>query len=831
MPKKKVLTLLDKARAKTKKGNDKEKMRVNGKDVSLSLLRSGKRGIVLDGIIYPIAKAMEGTWSLLQSATSRNNLDIFNSVIDMVREVQTPEGKKKAYLTAMGKYIPPRVAELMYDYANEKFSVPKDQTGINLYRNQDVSHLYGKAPTHSAMVEIEDKKDSKEQLAIKEDRKTEKQFKEDHADGAINTVAEVKRAIARGASEITKSDGQYKTVNDPNAEIHLRSRYYNPTKHDKDKKFEKIKGKYIRASKLARGEFGYVFRGKIFPMWKFDHLGSASNTWSMVERRMTNQERELFKRMKDLDTEDAFSLYFKFMNDVQNIPTEVITRGLELANNKKTAVMVKKLENEIEKEYNLDYGFNINYEIGTADQGLFDSVKETFEIVATNLANTFLGTKLTKRRTELGNEEYKKLTMGEEEIKKLFDTIDFYEKRKEAQPRLTDSELSNNIQVEREMMEDAPQHQKDQDKDEELQVFDVDSGGNIIEERAKEDDKSKVLAEAEEIIAQPSQRQPRQQYEEQDPATQRERRMDEARAAPEEPADAWRALEGQPPPPQQPPQNIQMQISEGSNVGDRQAALDKAKAEAEGKSEELEKDNIPDISRHGHQVAIQNVFIKNGKDFTFIKGQLAKNKYLNNPNKNVKREIDLIYAYYSTLFPITAPKEYSKGNCFELKALEFQYKRNIQFERNWKKSLAMGGGQGGQRGQNMGLIINTEGMNMNAGEFFQQGGAPPADGAEAIVPLNNQNKILKDSTGGNEAPTPDIKEKPYIPKPQNIFPKSNRKKKNRVKFQDVQLNIRQRQIKPNLLFTNPKIEQTPPQPMGDLPRFNRRQRKNNRRRY
>jgi len=354
-----------------------------------------------------------------------------------------------------------------------------------------------------------------------------------------------------------------------------------------------------------------------------------------------------------------------------------------------------------------------------------------------------------------------------------------------------------------------------------LEVFDVDAMGNIREERAEEEEG--------EILEKPTF------------AIEDEREEPDAIS---QIAMEQRIGYNPPIPPNNNNNNIQMEISEGKDDAERrQVELDKATADEETKAEELEKDNVPDISKHGHQVAIQNVFIKEGKDFTFIKEQVKRNKYLNNDNKNIKAEIDLIYAYYSTLFPLTAPKEYSEDNCVELKTLEFQYKRNIQFERKWKSSLAnmQGGGSSAPTGQTMGAIINLENMNMTAQQLFQQGQPAAQPAAQPQAPLNNpptapaQNPAQKDSTGGNPVakgtsavPLTDVQQK-VIPQPQNIRPKSTRKRAKRVKFQDIKLNVRQKQIKTNLLFTNPKISETPPQPEGDLPIFNFRNKINNRR--
>ena len=148
-----------------------------------------------------------------------------------------------------------------------------------------------------------------------------------------------------------------------------------------------------------------------------------------------------------------------------------------------------------------------------------------------------------------------------------------------------------------------------------------------------------------------------------------------------------------------------------------------------------------------------------------------------------------------------------------------------------------GGGSSAPAGQTMGAIINLENMNMTAQQLFQQGQPQTTVAPQPQAPLNNapQNPAQKDSTGGNPIPKgtsaiplTDINEK-KIPKPQNIKPKSTRKRAKRVKFQDIKLKVRQKQIKTNLLFTNPKIMETPPQPEGDLPIFNFRNKINNRR--
>ena len=854
-------------------------LKIDGLVMKTKPLLNKKVGVVLDGRIYPIIKGRKTNWSFLQSATTQNNKEIFKAVIQAVTKAKTKKEKEDAYITALldAGNIPPNVSMFALRVADGVKVDARANNGLNLYKRQNIRQYYpadvtppppNTEPPKPAVASKKEMPDMKKEEPEKMEKK--------------------------------KMRGQEVVTDDPNAPLALRARNYDPTKYEGNPKMEMIKGKAIRVSKLQRGEFGYVFRGKIFPIWKADNLAVASNSWSMVESRMTSQEIELFKRMKEKNNDDALGLYYDFMEEVQNIPIEVISRGLEVANNKGTQRLVNILEQRMKKSgYTIEDGFNINFE-PEGEKSVFQSLKGKFSLLLPVQ-------KLKKSRTRLGNEEFKKIQYTKAEIKKIFDGIDIYNNVEidKLKAKLTAEEMSQNIKVERDTkkmeekermekrekrakrlpspikddgklevldvdangnikeerakqdefsrnqqwrmsqnirverdtkkMEEKERMEKREKRaiplpppikdDEELEVFDVDANGNIREERAKQDEFSSTMAEAEASLA-----------------DTRNFDLEEPDAILQIPMEQ-RIGYNPPIPPNNNNNNIQMEISEGKNDAERrQIELNKATADEETKAEELEKDNIPDISKHGHQIAIQNVFIKEGKDFTFIKQQVKRNKYLNNDNKNIKAEIDLIYAYYSTLFPLTAPKEYSEDNCIELKTLEFQYKRNIQFERKWKSSLAnsIGGGASAPNGQTMGAIINLENMGMTAQQLFQRGQPATQPPLQPTAPLNNpptapQNPAQKDSTGGNPVPKgtsalplTDIQQK-VIPQPQNIKPKSTRKRAKRVKFQDVKLKVRQKQIKTNLLFTNPKIMETPPQPEGDLPMFNFRNKINNRR--
>ena len=139
---------------------------------------------------------------------------------------------------------------------------------------------------------------------------------------------------------------------------------------------KEVKGKVLRTTLLENGEFGYVLKNKLFPMFKVDILASGSNSWSFVEDDMLPQEKQLFKTMSELDDVEAMRLYKKFYNEAYNIPLEVINEAFKLANNEKTEKLIKDIgknygsPDEWNRFTNLE-GFNLsNFD---ADQGNFET--------------------------------------------------------------------------------------------------------------------------------------------------------------------------------------------------------------------------------------------------------------------------------------------------------------------------------------------------------------------------------------------------------------------------------------------------------------------------
>lgn len=808
----------------------KKKQIITGTKMSMNLesLATQEIGVVINGYIYPIIKPMESTWSLLKSATTQNNKPFFKAVIKAVTAVKGGENRFEAYQRVLLEEfnVAPLASEFAFFYANiqvkEKGVNMKLGGDRNLYRKQKIDQYFAEGvvplPPAPAKVKQGTEQKMKKQEETKQQELTvdakgfvmENMF--DGSDDEDDDEASGDDVMNDDEDEGKREDAplpqkklrkqkskppQVKQVPPPPPLSELpfseRPRTFDPTKYESDGlKFEVIKGKAIRVSKLQRGEFGYVFRNLIFPMWKKDIVGSASNSWSMVESRMLNQEQELFRRMNKLNNADALSLYFKFYEDLYLIPTEVIARGLELANNKFTQDLVDGINNRADRNgISTAEGYNINFKKGEGNEGIFQTLKGFFKLDIDSR-------KIKKTRDSLADEEFEKLQYTPEELKRLFANVDFFSPGKGS--KITYQELGENIQVERELANPS--------------LTRVDEDGNIIPPppplppQAQAGIQAGAVPQAQAGI----QAQPQAQ----------------AGAVPQVNV----------------PQNnnvndIQMDITEeGANVGNRQKALDEAKTD---EATQQKMDNIPDLSQYGFQIAIQNVFIKYNKDFSFIKNLVEQNGALKPKEGSIKQQIDLCYAYYSSLFPLPPNDgKDSYGKALELATLKFQYKRNVEMENAWKRNLGNLSGQGG--GANMGIIVSTQGLGMSASQLFNQqqpANAPQAPQAGIQAPLGNAQQAqagavpqapataqIPQQQGvapeGLNTKTPDI-QKEYKPKPEEAKPKGKKgASKKSMKQRNVVLNVREKKLNPNLLFTKLNSKNPLPEPVGDLPSFRRR---------
>ena len=213
----------------------------------------------------------------------------------------------------------------------------------------------------------------------------------------------------------------------------------------------------------------------------------------------------------------------------------------------------------------------------------------------------------------------------------------------------------------------------------------------------------------------------------------------------------------------------------------------------EQERENIERDFIPDISKFGHTLAVQNIFTRFNKDFTYFKS-LVKNTDLNpSQDKNTrKKQIDQIIAEYSSLFPIEkVTSDYSYEECLEIVTLKYTYIQNIRFEMSWKRSLI-----------NFNLPNNNNIQNMQRAFIVQQpmgtlgsmGSATPKEPEAPKEPIRT-----KSSARSGKIPSVNHE---IIAKPQMIKPRNIRKRNKIFNDKPMILNIRKKTINDKLLYTN-----------------------------
>ena len=518
-----------------------------------------------------------------------------------------------------------------------------------------------------------------------------------------------------------------------------------------------IKGKVLRTDLLKKGEFGYVLKNKVFPMFKVDILASGSNSWSFVEDDMLPQEKRLFKTMSELNDTDALKLYRKFYQEFYNIPLEVINQSYKYANNPETKALIKGIgknygTNASWDKFTNEEGFNLsNYD---SDQGVLETfmgVIRGFEVG--NRADTtkykFKAEQTEKSKT-LRKEEFENMSMSEQEIKSLFDS---FEKDKKFKRRTQGGESKGDDGV---------------IDDEEDRDF---IGGMDDEIRQK-----------------------------------REEELRQQNAPPVAPSQPATSQQQQPPNAEK--QNVKFKIEEkqyGENL--RANEIDVLTKQDENLKDEMQKDNIPDISKYGHQMAVQNIFKKHDKDFTFFKNLIKQNKSLKPSEDKQKRKnvVDVIIAEYSSLFPIEGVKsDYEYEECCEIVAFKYCYVENIRFDKKWKK--AIGNIQNGTNEDisqmSRGMIVNMDTMGISVGDFINRKQNPQTN-PQNPDPNKNTDKGKQSSRNipGN------TKREPYnsIRKPFTAKPKSTPKiKRNQFKTKEPVFKIRKKSIKSNLLFSNLK---------------------------
>lgn len=737
-------TLLDNQDYKANKG--RYNFKAIDKKLRISQIKNRDIGYAIKGKIYVLIGKNTKNSRNVAFSTSKDTLTAYKELLE------NPSKEKYAEISAEISGIDKDFFIDLYDFANQK-SFKK--TWANDYTGKISSD--GRGTTGRGRPKAEGGAKAKKEEPKKEEPK--KRTKEQEAVNAMKdemAKKEREEPIETRPREYDQENVKYKRF-DEKGDLVMQEGV------------KEVKGKVLRTTLLENGEFGYVLKNKLFPMFKVDILASGSNSWSFVEDDMLPQEKELFKTMSELDDVEAMRLYKKFYNEAYNIPLEVINEAFKLANNEKTEKLIKDIgknygsPDEWNRFTNLE-GFNLsNFD---ADQGNFETFMgylRGFEIGnRADMKRYKFRAEQTEKSKRLRKEEFEAMSMSDEEIKKLFEG---FEKDRKFRRRTEGGESKGD-----------------------------DAG---IDAEEQED----FIDELEEEIKQqqaPPQTQPQPQT---------------ATASP---------------PPDPPANNIQMSISEQvKGEALRLEEREKIAEQEENMKEELEKDNIADISKYGHQLAVQNIFKKNNKDFTYFKNLVSTNKSLNPSQDKTKRKIttDIIIAEYSSLFPIDNLKsDYDYEECLEIATFKFGFIENVRFERKWKKAIGNMniGTPGNTDGLSAGAIVNLENMGLNVNQLLNQNPTANATTANATTapPVAPTDPKKRETAGRVQR----LRDYNIVRPPQNLKNKSTKKEK-KVKFKEVNMNIRMKTINNRLLFTN--LNHNPQQQNleveGDLPTFNFRQ--------
>ena len=684
------------------------------KTLDIGRIRSRTAGSVKNGMIYPLFKKNATSYKLVGAKIGKE-YDEF---------LKNPS--KEKYIEIVNDLVgmPKEVASAIFDYANsEKFQQPQTQNG-NLY------------------VKTISREGGAGQPKPKKKKMTQEEKVADNAKKDAEAVKERETPIETRPREFDQEDVKYKRFDDKGKLVRQEGK-------------EMIKGKVLRTDLLKKGEFGYVLKNKVFPMFKVDILVSGSNSWSFVEDDMLPQEKRLFKTMSELNDTDALKLYRKFYQEIYNIPLEVINQSYKYANNPETKALIKGIgknygTNASWNKFTNEEGFNLsNYD---SDQGVLETfmgVIRGFEVGnRADVSKYKFKAEQTEKSKTLRKEEFQNMSMSEEEQNTLFAG---FEKDKKFKRRTQGGESKGDDGV---------------IDDEEDRDF---IGGMDDEIRQKREEEL--------------------------------RQQNAPPVAPSQPAPSQ-------PPPNAEKQNVKFKIEEkqyGENL--RANEIDVLTKQDESKKEEMQKDNIPDISKYGHQMAVQNIFKKHDKDFTFFKNLIKQNKSLKPSEDKQKRKnvVDVIIAEYSSLFPIEGVKsDYEYEECCEIVAFKYCYVENIRFDKRWKKAIG-----NIQKGTNedisqmsRGMIVNMDTMGISVGDFINRQQNPQTN-PQNPDPNKNTDKGKQSSRNipGN------TKREPYnsIRKPFTAKPKSTPKiKRNQFKSKEPVFKIRKKSIKSNLLFSNLK---------------------------
>ena len=146
------------------------------------------------------------------------------------------------------------------------------------------------------------------------------------------------------------------------------------------------------------------------------------------------------------------------------------------------------------------------------------------------------------------------------------------------------------------------------------------------------------------------------------------------------------------------PEKVQRTEQDGRTIFGQRGAMElqmteldeEKEAQEEDAADQLQTDNLPDISKYGHQKSISMICIANGRDFTYYKN-LVKNNVALAPSEDKakrKKEAKIMEMEYGIVISWEGFKtDYEMEEVLELYTIVTVFKEVLAEERQWKRAI------------------------------------------------------------------------------------------------------------------------------------------------
>jgi len=527
-----------------------------------------------------------------------------------------------------------------------------------------------------------------------------------------------------------------------------------------------IKGKMLRIDLLEDARFGIYFRGQLLPMFDTDMIGSASNSWRLINNEIPNRDRALFWQMTAQGDKEAIKSYITYYNLIHNIPIDVINTALYYANTPKAQRELDKIVDVVARETGDDklYVFNVNpaYNEETGETFYFknedigpdpvlslskdkksiidDYVESPFDKRSPNNMKIILYAGTGKK---IGKFQLPKINFDPKNREEL--RMNFYQDYVQAKEYLTKNFKADDKESPGHPIYTAKEARKRQRGD----LF----GESVDRSKIKTDDKgfiddnelSEIMLNAKgELLNEQFQKGQREQF-----AKRLEIEAEEKNRQDQEYTEAMRIIQAT-------TQREGLKLSQKTK--EERQRIEESVRRSEPTAEDYEKlseqiqtsskysqdvsmfepkDDVPDISIYGHSESVQKVCRKFGADFTLWKNKIRFSSSAPSKDYNTRKKYtDLCLMEYGQIIHIDRlVSDYDWEECLEIETIKRIFNNYISEKRQSRKSMIKlyqlladninntnntNTQQNVMEGLTTGFILNTEMMNINPSDIINQ---------------------------------------------------------------------------------------------------------------